>query len=48
MARPSNHYKILEYLTEDGISLFRQWIEDLDVQVKARIQARVLRFEVGN
>lgn len=39
---------IREYLTPDGKSLFRDWLDTLDVPVRARVQARVLRFEIGN
>jgi putative addiction module killer protein len=39
---------IREYLTPDGRSLFRSWLEGLDVRVRARVQARVLRFALGN
>ena len=39
---------IREYLTDQGVSPFRAWLNDLDVAVRARIQARVLRFESGN
>jgi putative addiction module killer protein len=40
--------KVREYLTADGRSPFREWLESLDVAIRARIQARVLRFETGN
>jgi putative addiction module killer protein len=39
---------IREYLSADGRSFFRDWIDGLDISVRARIQARVLRFEMGN
>lgn len=39
---------IREYVTVDGKNPFRAWLETLDVAVRARIQARVLRFEMGN
>src|SRR3972149_2772412 len=39
---------IREYLAEDGCSPFHDWLDTLDVTVRARIQARVLRFEMGN
>jgi putative addiction module killer protein len=39
---------IREYLTADGKSPFREWLDSLTVAVRARIQARVLRFEMGN
>ena len=39
---------VREYLTADGRSPFRTWLDSLTVAVRARIQARVLRFEMGN
>src|SRR6185503_11916779 len=39
---------VREYLTPGGESPYRQWLESLTRAVKARIQARVLRFELGN
>lgn len=39
---------VREYLTADGESPFRQWLKSLTKTVGARIQARVLRFELGN
>ena len=39
---------VREYVTKDGRCPFRRWLDRLDVSVKARIQARVLRFEIGN
>jgi putative addiction module killer protein len=39
---------IREYLSADGRSYFREWLDSLAVPVKAQIQARVLRFESGN
>lgn len=39
---------VREYLTADGKSPFRQWLDSLTKAVRARIQARVLRFELGN
>lgn len=41
-------YKIREYLTEDGINPFRNWLSTLDIKIKARVQARLMRFEQGN
>ena len=40
--------QIREYERTDGNCPFREWLEGLDVAVKARIQARVFRFEQGN
>ena len=39
---------IREFLTAEDRSPFRTWVEKLEVTVKARVQARVLRFETGN
>lgn len=39
---------VREYLTADGRNVFRDWLKTLDRAVRARIQARVLRFELGN
>ena len=39
---------VREYLNEAGRSPFRDWLSELDRTVRARIQARVLRFELGN
>ena len=39
---------VREYLTTEGQSPFRGWLAGLDTAVRARLQARVLRFEVGN
>ena len=41
-------YRVLEYLTEHGESPYRSWLGTLDLTTKARVQARVLRFELGN
>lgn len=40
--------RVREYLTAEGRSPFRDWLDALDTGTRARIQARVLRFEVGN
>lgn len=39
---------IREYLSPEGRNPFRDWLGTLDVAVRARMQARVLRFELGN
>ena len=40
--------RVREYLTPEGVSPYRKWLADLDLAIRARIQARVLRFELGN
>jgi len=37
-----------EYLDETGRSPFRTWLGTLDKRTRARVQARILRFETGN
>jgi putative addiction module killer protein len=39
---------IREYVTAQGTSPFRTWLGRLDTAVRARLQARVFRFETGN
>ena len=39
---------VREYETADGRSPFRKWLTTLDRPARARIQARVARFELGN
>ncbi len=39
---------VREFLTPDGESPYRTWLRELDVAVRARVQARVLRFQMGN
>src|SRR6476660_347039 len=40
--------QIKEFLTPEGKSPFRKWLESLDTPIRARIQARIFRFEQGN
>ncbi len=39
---------VREFLARDGTNLYRRWLKTLDLSVRARVQARVLRFELGN
>ncbi len=39
---------IREYLTAEGESPYRSWLDTLHPSIRARVQARVLRFEMGN
>ena len=39
---------VREFLDDSGRSPFREWLAGLDRAVTARIQARILRFEIGN
>ena len=40
--------QVEEFESKDGHSPYREWLDGLDVSVRARIQARVFRFEQGN
>lgn len=40
--------RVREYVAADGRNAFREWLSGLDVTTRARIQARVHRFESGN
>src|SRR5690606_21204300 len=48
MPGPAAPLKVREYLAQDGASPFRDWLVTLDIAVRARVQARLLRFETGN
>lgn len=39
---------VREYETADGRVPFRDWLATLDRATRARVQARVFRFETGN
>jgi putative addiction module killer protein len=41
-------HQVKEYVTLDGKSPYREWLDSLDAQIKARIQVRIFRFELGN
>lgn len=40
--------RVREFVTADGTAPFREWLLGLDRVTRARLQARVLRFEDGN
>ena len=39
---------VREYETADGKVPFREWLATLDPTARARVQARIVRFETGN
>ena len=41
-------FVVREYIDGDGRIPFRDWLCDLDTTTRARVQARILRFETGN
>jgi len=44
----STKLTIKEYASAEGRSFFREWLDSLNARMRARIQARVFRFETGN
>jgi putative addiction module killer protein len=43
-----NSFLVREYLTRGEVNPYRDWLMSLDKQTRARVQARVMRFEQGN
>jgi putative addiction module killer protein len=41
-------FVVREYVDDSGRIPFRDWLGELDLAIRARVQARVLRFETGN
>lgn len=41
-------YLVQEYVDEDGWSPFAEWLSSLPVVTRAKIAARLARFEAGN
>ena len=41
-------FTVREYVDERGQIPFRDWLVGLDIATRARVQARILRFETGN
>lgn len=41
-------FVVREFLDESGRSPFRSWLSSLDKSTRARVQARILRFETEN
>lgn len=39
---------VREYVDERGRNPYRRWLATRDTAIRARIQARILRFEMGN
>ncbi len=48
MLKLSGPPRIREYETTAGRTPYREWLDSLDVKTKARVQARVLRLEMGH
>ncbi len=44
----TSHFTVVEYIDVLGRSSYRDWLTDLHVSVRARIQARIFRIESGN
>ncbi len=41
-------FAVKEYIAAAGRCYFREWLDGLSVPIKARVQARIFRFESGN
>jgi putative addiction module killer protein len=41
-------FTVRELIDDSGRIPFREWLTELDTTTKARVQARILRFETGN
>ena len=41
-------FLVREYLTQGEANPYRDWLMSLDKKTRARVQARVMRFEQGN
>jgi putative addiction module killer protein len=41
-------YRIKEYIRDNGQNPYREWLDSLDTKVRARIQARIFRVQLGN
>ena len=41
-------FVVREYVEDSGRIPFRDWLGGLDITTRARVQARILRFEMGN
>ena len=48
MPRATKEYEVREYLRDGGGSPFRDWLDGLALPIRARIQARIARFQAGN
>jgi putative addiction module killer protein len=44
----SGPLRVLEYVNSRGLSPFRQWLDALNIETKARVQARIQRLETGS
>lgn len=42
------NFTVRELVDDSGRIPFREWLGELDTTTKARVQARILRFETGN
>ena len=45
--KPARPHRVLEFLTAGSRSPYREWLDGLDMTIRARSQARILRFETG-
>jgi putative addiction module killer protein len=41
-------FNVIEYIDENGVNHFKEWLVSLDTKMMARIQARIFRFQLEN
>ena len=40
--------KVVHYVAEDGTDYFDEWLQNQDSEIRARVQTRIDRVELGN
>ena len=40
--------KVVHYVAEDGTDYFDEWLQNQDTGIRARVQTRIDRVELGN
>ena len=40
--------RVVHYVTEDGRDYFDEWLQCQDAEIRARVQTRIDRIELGN
>ena len=40
--------KVVHYVAEDGTDYFDEWLQNQDTEIRARVQTRIDRVELGN
>ena len=40
--------RVVHYVAEDGTDYFDEWLQNQDTEIRARVQTRIDRIELGN